>query len=57
MDRIIANLVQVDKYLDQLSVKGTDAFHLVNARMSLKSAYDELIKLNAEAKEVDEDAG
>ena len=57
MEQIIAYLVQADTQLEQISVKGADAYALVNARLALKTAYDECCKLNTKQEEVADDAG
>lgn len=58
MDQIIAHLVQVDKNLDMLAVKGDAVFALANARINLKAAYDECCKLKSQqTEEVEENGG
>ena len=42
MDQVLNYLVNADKHLETISVKGADAYALVNARSALKAAYDEL---------------
>lgn len=48
MDQVFACLIQADKHLETISVRGADVYALLNARSALKAAYDEL------KKEVDE---
>lgn len=42
MDQVLACLIQADKQLETIAVKGADAYALVSARSALKAAYDEL---------------
>lgn len=44
MEQVLNLLVQADKHLETISVKGADAYAMVNARSALKAAYDELKK-------------
>lgn len=53
MDKIKALLAKADEQLDSISVKGSDAYRLVNARNLLKAAYDAL--QSATSTEVSED--
>lgn len=52
MDQIKALLIKADSQLEEITVKGTDAYRLVNARNLLKAAYD---ALTVEQTEVSED--
>ena len=42
MEQIASLLAKADALLEQIAVKGNDAFLLVNARSILKTAYDML---------------
>lgn len=53
MDQIKALLVKADEQLDSISVKGSDAYRLVNARNLLKAVFDAL--QNVKQTEVSED--
>lgn len=53
MDQIKALLIKADQQLEEINVKGADAYRLVNARSLLKAAYDAL--QSATSTEVSED--
>lgn len=44
MEDLVSLLAKADAQLEQVSVKGNDAFYLVNARSLLKAAFDMLNK-------------
>ena len=44
MNNAIGILIEVDKLLDRLAVKGDDVFVLSDARKLMKLAFDELTK-------------
>lgn len=49
MERALSILAQADSLLETISVKGADAYAMVNARKLLKAAYDLLTRKEAEA--------
>lgn len=51
MDQIIGLLIKADSQLEQIAVRGNDAYLMVNARSLLKAAFD---ALNAPKKEVED---
>lgn len=50
MNNAISILIEVDKLLDRLAVKGEDVFVLSDARKLMKLAFDELTKPPEEEK-------
>lgn len=44
MEQIINLLAKADAQLEQIAVKGSDAYLMVNARTLLKAAFDALSK-------------
>ena len=48
MERALSILAQADSLLETISVKGADAYAIVNARKLLKVAYDLLTRKEAE---------
>lgn len=56
MERALSILAQADSLLETISVKGADAYAMVNARKLLKAAYD-LIRKEAEANDSRLDGG
>lgn len=48
-------LIEVDKLLDRISVKGEDVFSLSDARKLMKLAFDKL--LNTDVKDGDDNGG
>lgn len=42
MEQILNLLAKADSHLEQISVKGADAYLMVNARTLLKAAFDAL---------------
>lgn len=44
MEQIMNLLAKADAQLEQIAVKGSDAYLMVNARTLLKAAYDALNK-------------
>ena len=50
MNNAISILIEIDKLLDRLSVKGEDVFVLSDARKLMKLAFDELNKPPEEEK-------
>lgn len=44
MEQVLNYLVNADKHLETISVKGADVYALVNARSAIKAAYDALKK-------------
>lgn len=53
MEQVLSLLEAVDAKLDTISVRGVDAYTMVDARKLLRAAYDELRK-EAEATNVSE---
>ena len=55
MNNSTSILIEVDKLLDRVSVRGEDVFVLSDARKLLKLVFDEL--LNADVKDGDDNGG
>lgn len=53
MEQILNLLAKADSQLEQIAVKGADAYLMVNARTLLKAAFDALNKPPEEEKEED----
>lgn len=51
MEQILNLLAKADSQLEQISVKGTDAYLMVNARSLLKAAFDSLSVQQSEPSE------
>ena len=50
MERICELLIKADSLLEKISVRGGDAYALVEARKMLKAAFDELAGVDYSAK-------
>lgn len=50
MEQILSLLAKADAHLEQIAVKGADAYLMVNARSLLKAAFDALNKPPEEEK-------
>lgn len=57
MEQIMNLLAKADSQLEQISVKGADAYLMVNARSLLKAAFDSLNAQPSEPSEKEDDDG
>lgn len=54
MDNIVALLVDTDRALEEISVKGEDVFRMRNARVMMKQVFDLLTNLETEEQNQEE---